>query len=207
MIRMSFLSTLMSFAAVVAVSSGEHMSTVQMPLAEDFGRWTTGAYRAGKSRWVGDESIEHGECDMFRYKTLGIQSIIQSPSNETFNAIVEITHPKRQIDSDMAYINVTLHDKNGDEWLFHRNMFENSDIITHLDNPQVDAAGVLAHSTENFRFIISIDFEALKIPGSMKNTVDVDVYSLRQGIKKKKLDALDCVKLHDVGTVHGDVHA
>jgi hypothetical protein len=41
----------------------------------------------------------------------------------------------------------------------------------------------------------------------MKNTVDVDVYSLRQGIKKKKLDALDCVKLHDVGTVHGDVHA
>jgi hypothetical protein len=185
----------------VTVIQGKYMPPKHgAPLVEAFGKWTTGAVRAGKSRWVGDESIEHGACDMFRFNTLGIRSVIQSPSNETFNAIVEISHPKRQLHVDLSYINVTLHDMDGENWHFSRYLFEDSDVITHFENPMPNKDGFVTASMDNFRVMVNIDFEQLNITSSMKNTVEIDVFSLRHARNSElRLDALDCVKLHDVG--------
>lgn len=191
----------------VVVMHGRYITPVRQPLVEAFGKWTTGAYRAGKSRWVGDESIEHGACDMFRFNTMGIRSVIQSPSNKTFNAIVEISHPKRQLRVDMSFINITLHDKNNNEWHFSRPLFEDSDVVTHLELPQHDGTGVVASSMNNFRLLVSLDFEELFIPASRKNTIEIGVYSLRQGRDRVKLDSADCVRLRDVGVAQVQVEA
>mmetsp|Transcript_24728 Transcript_24728/g.41817 ORF Transcript_24728/g.41817 Transcript_24728/m.41817 type:complete len:204 (-) Transcript_24728:296-907(-) len=187
--------------ALVATGAANHDDVITQPIAEAFGKWTTGAYRAGKSKWVGDETIDHGGCDNFRFNTLGIRSVIQSPSDDSFNALVEISHPKRKMQADMSFINVTLSDKNGDEWHFHRDMFENSDVISHLELPQANADGIVWNSDDNFRFIVSIDFDTLNIPASMENTVEISVYSYRPVKYSHKLDAVDCVKLSNVGIV------
>ena len=199
---LSDLGTLTYPASGVTIYEGTYVPPMQEPLVEAFGKWTTGAVRAGKKRWVGDDAIDHGDCDMFRHHTLGIKSLIQSPSNETFNAILEFSHFKRNLHVDLSYINITLHDKDSNEWHFHRYLFENSDVITHLELPSVNANGVVPSSVDNFRVILSVDFSDLGIPKSMQNTVEIDVYSYRHRKGGLKLDALDCVKLHDVGVVH-----
>ena len=190
----------------VTMIHGDYVRRIELPLAEAFGQWTTGAYRAGKSRWVGDKAIEHGDCDQLRFNTLGMRSIVQSPSNKTFNAVVEITHPKRQMNVDMTYINVTLYDKNDMMWHFSRYLFEDSDIITHLELPNIDMYRTVHASMKNFRVLVTIDFDELEIPFSQMNDVEITMFSLRQGQDGQlKMDALDCVQLHDVGVAHYDM--
>lgn len=188
----------------VMVIQGDYIEPVRLPMAEYFGKWTTGAYRAGKSRWVGDKGIMHGDCDQLRFNTLGMRSIVQSPSYDAFNAVVEITHPKRQMNVDMSYINVTLYDENDVEWHFSRYLFEDSDIITHLELPEIGADRLVTASMDNFRIIVSIDFMEYGIPKSNKNDVEITMFSLRQGHDELKMDALDCVELHDVGVAYQD---
>jgi hypothetical protein len=182
-------------------------NTLSLPEVDEFGKFTTGAYRAGKSRWVGDQTIEHGDCDIFRFNTVGIRSIIQSPSEEAFNAVVEISHPKRKMHVDRSFVNITIHDNaNNNDYQFSEYLFEDSLLITHLEMPEVTTGpsmpGTVVASDDNFRFVVSIDFESNGIPKSLNNTVDIEVSSFRVNSRNDWiLDAVDCAKLHDVGVL------
>jgi hypothetical protein len=190
------IPTVMSTVAPTVAPSIERVGVMT-----ELGKWTTGSFRAGKKRWVGHQSIEHGDCDGFRFNTVGIRSIIQSPSVNSFNALVEISHPRRQMHVDRAFVNFTVHDDvNNNDYQFSELLFEDSEVITHLELPGASANGMVVGSADNFRFLLSIDFGSHGIPKSLMNTVDIEVSSFRLNRRNDwVLDAVDCVKLHDVG--------
>lgn len=73
-----------------------------------------------------------------RFNVLSVKSIIQSPSDDMLNVVLDIQHRKQTIIRDRAFLKLSILDIHDDDGvLFHRqqNLFSESSLLTHFTDP------------------------------------------------------------------------
>jgi hypothetical protein len=141
-----------TYAAYTCVQSytytrpDDHTGSMFIPQVVEFGNRTSITARRNKNEWLTAAAEVCANTTVRRFNVLSIKSIVETPSEDMLNILVDIQHRKQSIIRDRAFLklsilNNTSTSSGGDDMMdiyenpmfYHeQNLFEESAVLTHF---------------------------------------------------------------------------